>query len=58
MWTLPDGDADFPTRWMMIKRAISLACREIIVVPAGWLHQNQTLRIDYLATAILGTPNS
>ena len=25
VWTLPDGDADFSTRWMMIKRAVSLA---------------------------------
>ena len=25
---LPDGDADFSTRWMKIKRAVSLACRE------------------------------
>jgi len=23
VWTLPDGDADFSTRWMMIKRAVS-----------------------------------
>ncbi|WP_239237103.1 hypothetical protein [Candidatus Nitrotoga sp. BS] len=28
MWTLPDSDADFSTRWMMIKRVVSLACRE------------------------------
>jgi len=28
VWTLPDGDADFSTRWMIIKRAVSLACRE------------------------------
>jgi len=28
VWTLPDGDADFSTRWMKIKRAVSLACRE------------------------------
>ncbi|HEY8026228.1 MAG TPA: transposase [Burkholderiaceae bacterium] len=28
IWTLPDGDADFSTRWMMIKRDVSLACRE------------------------------
>lgn len=27
-WTLPDGDADFSTRWMKIKRAVSLACGE------------------------------
>ena len=29
IWTLPEGDADFSTRWMMIKRSVSLACREI-----------------------------
>ena len=28
MWTLPDDDADFSTRWMIIKRAVSLACKE------------------------------
>ncbi|MEQ1741204.1 MAG: transposase [Candidatus Nitrotoga sp.] len=28
VWTLPDGDADFSTRWMMIKRGVSLVCRE------------------------------
>lgn len=28
VWTLPAGDADFSTRWMIIKRAVSLACRE------------------------------
>lgn len=27
VWTLPDGDADFSTRWMKIKREVSLACR-------------------------------
>lgn len=28
VWTLPEGDADFSTRWMLIKRAVSLVCRE------------------------------
>lgn len=28
IWTLPQGDADFSTRWMLIKRQVSLACRE------------------------------
>lgn len=28
VWTLPEGDADFSTRWMLIKRAVSLACRD------------------------------
>lgn len=26
IWTLPEGDADFSTRWMMIKRKVSLIC--------------------------------
>lgn len=28
IWTLPDGDTDFSTRWMMIKREVSLRCRD------------------------------
>jgi putative transposase len=28
IWTLPEGDADFSTRWMMIKRLVSVACRD------------------------------
>ena len=28
IWTLPEGDADFSTRWMMIKRAVALASKE------------------------------
>jgi len=28
VWTLPEGDADFSTRWKIIKRAVSVACRE------------------------------
>jgi putative transposase len=28
VWTLPDGDADFSTRWKIIKKDVSLACRE------------------------------
>lgn len=26
VWTLPDGDADFSTRWKIIKRDVSLDC--------------------------------
>lgn len=26
IWTLPQDDADFSTRWMMIKRKVSIAC--------------------------------
>ena len=28
VWTLPEGDADFSIRWMLIKRSVSLAYRE------------------------------
>ncbi len=28
LWTLPDGDADFSTRWKLIKHDVSLACGE------------------------------
>lgn len=28
IWTLPEGDADFSTRWMMIKRLVSVACHD------------------------------
>ena len=27
IWTLPEGDVDFSTRWMMIKRAVSMECQ-------------------------------
>lgn len=26
IWTLPQGDADFPTRWRLIKREVSVTC--------------------------------
>lgn len=29
IWTLPEGDADFSMRWMMIKREVSIACRDV-----------------------------
>lgn len=28
IWTLPDGDSDYSTRWSQIKALVSLACRE------------------------------
>ena len=36
VWTLPDGDAGFSTRWMIIKRMVSLTCREDYR-RAGWM---------------------
>ena len=48
VWTLPDGDADFSTRWMKIKRAVSLACREIyhrpdLVSTSKFKHRESTI---------------
>ena len=34
LWTLPPGDADFATRWSLIKRAVSMAC--------GWQYRKET----------------
>ena len=28
LWTLPEGDTDYATRWAIIKRKTSLACRD------------------------------
>jgi putative transposase len=28
IWTLPEDDEDFSTRWMMIKRKVSITCRD------------------------------
>jgi putative transposase len=28
IWTLPPGDADFSTRWGLIKRQVSISCRD------------------------------
>ena len=60
MWTLPDDDADFSTRWMIIKRASGFfgLQRRLSSCRLGDCIKTQTLRIDYLATAILGTQNS
>jgi putative transposase len=27
IWTMPDGDADFSTRWRLIKRWVAISCR-------------------------------
>ena len=36
IWTLPDGDSDYSTRWAQIKRSVSRNCRAALHVPA-WL---------------------
>lgn len=48
LWTLPPGDADFATRWSLIKRQVSVCCREYCRRPE-WLsgskrkHRESTL---------------
>jgi putative transposase len=37
VWTLPEGDADFSTRWKLIKRAVSVACGEDYHCAKSWL---------------------
>lgn len=36
IWTLPVGDNNYPTRWSMIKRQVSLTCRDAYRRPE-WL---------------------
>ena len=48
MWTLPEGDADFSTRWALIKRKVSLACgqhykRKKWISPSKQKHRESTL---------------
>lgn len=33
IWTLPDGDSDFSTRWSLIKRAVSRFSRDVALDP-------------------------
>ncbi|MFZ6750688.1 REP-associated tyrosine transposase [Undibacterium sp. Ren11W] len=48
IWTLPEGDVDFSTRWMMIKRKVSLACkasyfRNDWITPSKQRHRESTI---------------
>ena len=48
IWTLPDGDADFSTRWAMIKRKVSLACasaykQENLLTASKQKHRESTI---------------
>jgi len=48
IWTLPKGDADFPARWALIKRKVSLTCsqyykRKEWVSPSKQKHRESTL---------------
>jgi len=33
IWTLPEGDADFSTRWRLIKRHVTRACGDALARP-------------------------
>lgn len=48
IWTLPEGDADFSTRWALIKRRVSLSCASDYKQPqylsdSGKKHRESTL---------------
>ncbi len=48
IWTLPEGDADFSTRWMMIKRKVSFTCatnylRKDLLTASKQKHRESTL---------------
>ena len=43
IWTLPDGDADFPTRWNLIKRRTSAALK-VTYFNAGMMTPSKTSR--------------
>jgi putative transposase len=48
IWTLPEGDADFSTRWAMIKRKVSLACaatykQENLLTASKQKHRESTI---------------
>ncbi|WP_395822714.1 REP-associated tyrosine transposase [Collimonas sp.] len=40
VWTLPEGDSDFSTRWRMIKHAVSTTCRDAYRRPE-WLSRSK-----------------
>ena len=48
IWTLPDGDGDYSTRWAQIKRSVSRDCRAVFHDPAqlsdsGRKHRESTI---------------
>ncbi|MBC7859127.1 MAG: transposase [Burkholderiaceae bacterium] len=48
VWTLPEDDANFSTRWMLIKRHVSFACRENyrranLISPSKQKHRESTI---------------
>jgi putative transposase len=48
IWTLPDADSDFSMRWNLIKRSVSVTCREQyrqvnLLTPSGRHRQESTI---------------
>ena len=57
IWTLPDDDRDFSTRWRLIKSYFSRNCQTTFERAAATSRQNQK-RARILATQILGNTRS
>lgn len=45
IWTLPADDGDFSSRWMIIKRQVSLACRDLYL-RTDWLSPSRQKHRD------------
>jgi putative transposase len=57
IWTLPAEDADFSTRWRLIKTHFTRSCPERYKRCQNWVTTSQK-GTSHLATTILGTPHS
>ncbi len=42
LWTLPEGDADFSTRWNLIKRRVSKALKDSYLMPE-WMNASKSV---------------
>ena len=47
VWTLPQGDADFSTRWSAIKRRVSQRCRHLVAEQAQSTSRQQRHEIEF-----------
>ena len=54
LWSLPEGDADFPSRWRAIKIAVRQVVADRRTAIGGY---GQTRRTRYLAAPLLGAHN-
>ena len=55
IWTLPDGDADFSTRWMLIKSYFSRGLETAEATSAS--HDARAMRPSCMAGAIFPAPS-